>query len=86
MATATVRTVHKGAITNDRVTAKTVPLPTPAEVAQAMVRGVLVLLAVMFVAIGVTVLTSPAAVVFTVTLWLCAAVFAGLAVFGRFGD
>jgi hypothetical protein len=61
-------------------------LPTPAELAQAMLRVVLVLAAVIFIAIGVTVLTTPASVVFTVTMWLCAAMFLGLAVFGRFPE
>lgn len=65
---------------------ETLPLPTPAELAHAMLRGALVLLAVMFVAIGTTVLTTPGSVPFTVTMWLCGAAFLGLAVFGRFPD
>jgi len=72
-----------GAILADRVV-DTLPLPTPAELAHATLRALLVLLAVMFVAIGVTVLTTPESVVFTVTMWLCGAAFLGLAVFGRF--
>jgi hypothetical protein len=44
---------------------------------------VLVLTALLFVAIGFVTLTQPMAVPFTVTMWLCAAAFAGLAVFWR---
>jgi hypothetical protein len=46
-------------------------------------QALLVLTAVLFVAIGFVELTQPMAVPFTVTMWLCAAVFAGLAVFWR---
>jgi hypothetical protein len=74
-----------GAILTDHIV-ETMPLPTPAELAQVMLRGLLVLLAVVFIAIGVTVLTTPASVAFTVTMWLCAAMFLGLAVFGRFPE
>ena len=75
----------QGAILADRVV-ETLPMPTPAELAQAMLRVLLVVVAVVFIAIGVTQLTTPASVVFTVTMWLCAAVFLGLAVFGRFQE
>jgi hypothetical protein len=75
----------QGAILADRIV-ETLPMPTPAELAQAMLRVVLVLAAVIFIAIGVTVLATPASVVFTVTMWLCAAMFLGLAVFGRFPE
>ena len=44
-------------------------------------RALLVLTAVFFVAIGVVTLTGPMAVPFTVTMFLGAASFAGLAVF-----
>jgi len=44
---------------------------------------VLVMTAVLFVAIGFVTLTQPMAVPFTVSLWLCAAAFAGLAAFWR---
>jgi len=44
-------------------------------------RALLVFTALLFVAIGVVTLTGPLAVPFTVTMWLCAASFAGLAVF-----
>lgn len=71
------------AILADRVV-ETLPLPTPAELAQATLRVLLVFLAVLFVAIGVTVLSTPGSVVFTVTMWLCGVAFLGLAVFGRF--
>jgi len=74
-----------GAILADRVV-ETLPMPTPAELAQAMLRVLLVVLAVIFIAIGVTQLTTPASVVFTVGMWLCAAMFLGLAVFGRFQE
>jgi hypothetical protein len=46
-------------------------------------QAVLVLTALFFVAIGFVTLTHPMAVPFTVTMWLCAAAFAGLAVFWR---
>lgn len=74
-----------GAILAERV-AETLPLPTPAELAHASLRALLVMLAVLFVAIGLTVLTTPGSVLFTVPMWLCGAAFLGLAVFGRFGD
>ncbi len=61
----------------------TLPLPAPAELAHGMLRALLVLTAVFFIAIGVSVLSTPASVVFTVTMFLCAAAFAGLAVFGK---
>jgi hypothetical protein len=83
-ATATYVLPHvPGAILTDHV-AEAHPGPTVAELQNVAVRAVLVLLAVLFLAIGVTALTSPAAVVFTVTLWLCAAALLGLAAFGRF--
>jgi hypothetical protein len=47
----------------------------------SMTRVLLVLTAALFAAIGVVTLTGPVAVPVTVTLWLCAAAFAGLAVF-----
>lgn len=75
-----------GAILADHVV-ETLSLPTPAELAHSMLRVLLVSLAVMFVAIGVTVLTTtPESVLFTVPMWLCGAAFLGLAVFGRFPD
>jgi hypothetical protein len=46
-------------------------------------QAALVLTAVLFVAIGFVTLTNPMAVPFTVTMWLCAAAFAGLAAFWR---
>jgi hypothetical protein len=46
-------------------------------------QAVLVLTAVIFVAIGFVTLTQPMSVPFTVTTWLCAAAFAGLAAFWR---
>ncbi|HET9387197.1 MAG TPA: hypothetical protein VFO67_18825 [Gemmatimonadales bacterium] len=46
-------------------------------------RVVLVLIAALFVAMGFSTLTGPLAVPVTVTLWLGAAVFAGLAAFWR---
>jgi hypothetical protein len=73
----------RGAILTDHVI-KTTPLPTVAELSRVAVRVVLVLLALGFVAIGVTVLTAPTLVPFTVALWLCAAALLGLAVFGQF--
>lgn len=75
----------RGAILTDHVVER-LALPTPSELAHAMLRGVLLLLALVFFALGLTVLTTPASVAFTVTLWLCAAPFLGLAVFGRFRD
>jgi hypothetical protein len=44
-------------------------------------RGVLLFTAGLFAAIGFVTLTGPLAVLFTVTMWLCAAGFAGLATF-----
>lgn len=85
MATAHVHTVRKHALLSDHAV-ESLPLPTPADLAHAMLRVLLVLAAVIFVAIGVAVLTTPASVPFTVTMWLCAAMFLGLAVFGRFGE
>jgi hypothetical protein len=45
--------------------------------------AVLVLTAMFFVAIGFVTLTEPMAVPFTVSMWLCAAAFAGLVAFWR---
>jgi hypothetical protein len=75
----------QGAILTDRIT-ETLAGPTPAELAQVMVRVELVCLALVFIGIGLTVLTTPASVAFTVALWLCAAPFLGLAVFGHFRE
>ena len=44
-------------------------------------QAMLVLTAVLFAAIGFVTLTGPMAVLFTVTMWLCAPAFAGLAAF-----
>jgi hypothetical protein len=79
-----MRSVH-GAIFTEPVV-KTLPLPAPGELAHAMLRTLLVLIAVIFIAIGLTVLTSAASVVFTVAMWLCAAAFVGLAVFAQLPD
>ena len=57
---------------------------TADEVARGALRAVLVAIAIVFAATGVTVLTSPAAILFTVVLWLCAATSLGFAAFGRF--
>jgi type IV secretory pathway TrbD component len=57
---------------------------TSDEVARGELRAVLVLIAIVFAAIGFAVLTSPAAIPFTVALWLCAATSLGFAAFGRF--
>ena len=46
-------------------------------------QAMLVLTALFFVAIGFVTLTQPMGVPFTVTMWLCAAAFAGLAAFWR---
>ena len=46
-------------------------------------QAVVVLTAAFLVAIGFVTLTQPMAVPFTVTMWLCAAAFAGLAAFWR---
>lgn len=73
----------RGAILTDRPV-ETLAGPTPAELAQVMVRIELVCLALAFLGVGVTVLTTPASAAFTVALWLCAATFLGLAVFGHF--
>ena len=67
---ATQRVAASGEVTVDRVLA----LST---------QTVLVMTAVFFVAIGFVTLTQPMAVPFTVSLWLCAAAFAGLAAFWR---
>lgn len=75
----------QGAILTDRI-AETLAGPTPAELAQVMVRIELVCLALVFFGIGLTVLTTPASLVFAVALWLCAAPFIGLAVFGHFRE
>lgn len=53
-------------------------------VARGALRAVLVLIAIVFAAIGFTVLTSALAIPFTVALWLCAATSLGFAAFGRF--
>jgi hypothetical protein len=52
-------------------------------VAQFAVRAVLVLAAFLFVATGLSILTGPLMVPFTIALWLGAAGLAGLAVFAR---
>ena len=57
---------------------------TTEEVARFALRAVLVLIAIVFAAIGFAVLTGPPAIPFTVTLWLCAATSLGFAAFGRF--
>jgi hypothetical protein len=54
------------------------------KVARAALRGVLVVTALGFVAIGVTVLTDPLYVPVTVALWLCGAALLGLAAVGQF--
>jgi hypothetical protein len=79
-----MRNAH-GAILTDRVV-ETVPLPTVGELAHVAVRGVLVLLTLVFLVLGVAILTTPGSVLFTVALWLCGAAFLGAAVFGRFPD
>jgi hypothetical protein len=53
----------------------------PGELLALSTRLVLLLTAAFFAAIGFATLTGPLAVPFTVMLWLCAAAFAGLAVF-----
>jgi hypothetical protein len=73
----------RGAIFSDRVIEEA-PAPTAIEVARAALRAVLVVTALGFVAIGVTVLTDPFSVPMTVGLWLCGAALLGLAVFGQF--
>ena len=73
----------RGAIFSDRVIEEA-PAPTVIEVARAALRAVLVVTALGFVAIGVTVLTDPLSVPMTVGLWLCGAALLGLAVFGQF--
>ena len=50
---------------------------------QIAVRAVLVLTAILFVGMGVAVLTGPAMVPFTIALWLGAAGLVGLATFAR---
>lgn len=47
------------------------------------IQALLVLTGVFFVAIGFVTLTAPMSVPFTITMWLCAAAFAGLAAFWR---
>jgi hypothetical protein len=84
-AMAALATTHSGAIFSDHG-AETALVPRVSAPARVTLRAVLLILAVGFVAIGVSVLTAPLMVPFTVTLWLCAAAFAGLAVFGRFSD
>jgi len=73
----------QGAIFRDRVIEE-VPAPTATEVARAALRAVLVVTALCFVAIGVTVLSDPLYVPMTIALWLCGAAMLGLAVFGQF--
>ncbi len=73
----------RGAIFGDRVIEEA-PAPTETEVARAALRAVLVVTALAFVAIGVTVLTDPLYVPMTITLWLCGAAMLGLAAFGEF--
>jgi hypothetical protein len=71
------------AVLTDRVL-EAAPGRTIGELEDAALRAVLALLATLFVALGVVVLTGPAAVLFTVALWLCAAALLGLIAFGRF--
>jgi hypothetical protein len=52
-------------------------VPAPA----VLMKVVMLITAVLFVGIGVVTLKGPLAVPFTVSLWLCAAVFAGLVAF-----
>ena len=56
------------------------------ELAPAALQAVLVVIAILFVALGLAVLTSPMAIPFTIGLWLCAATLLGLAGFGRFSS
>lgn len=53
------------------------------DILQIAVRAVLVLAAILFVATGVAVLTSPSTVPFAIALWLAAAGLVGLATFAR---
>ena len=78
----------RGAIFSDRVIEEVeeVPAPTAIEVARAALRAVLVVTALGFVSIGVTVLTDPLSVPMTVGLWLCGAALLGVAVFGEFPE
>ena len=73
----------RGAIFRNRVIEEAAA-PTAIEVARAALRAVLVVTALGFVAIGVTVLTDPLSVPMTVGLWLCSAALLGVAVFGEF--
>ena len=57
---------------------------TTDEVARGALRAELVVIAIVFAATGVAVLTSAAAIPFTVVLWLCAATSLGFAAFGPF--
>ena len=59
---------------------------TTEEFARGAFRTMLVVIAIVFVALGVTVLTSPLSIPFTIGLWLCAATSLGFAAFGRFGE
>jgi hypothetical protein len=60
------------------------PSPTADDLGRLALRVVLLLTAAIFIATGAVLLTEPLVVPFTVTLWLCAAAMAGLAVFARF--
>jgi hypothetical protein len=53
------------------------------QILMASMRAVLMFTAAIFIATGFVTLTGPLAVPVTVSLWLCAAAFAGLAVFWR---
>ena len=74
----------RGASFRDRIIEEAPAPPTAIEVARAALRGVLVVTALGFVAIGVTVLTDPLYVPVTVALWLCGAALLGLAAVGQF--
>lgn len=80
-ATAIALPASAATILTDRITAA----PRGAVIGDwpaALLRAVLVMIAVAFAAIGVAILTAPLAIPFTVALWLCAAAALGLAAFG----
>ena len=54
------------------------------DLGRLLLRVVLLVGAVLFIATGVVILTGPLAVPFTIALWLCAAVMTGFAVFAEF--
>jgi hypothetical protein len=56
---------------------------TAAEVQATALRALLVLIGLGFLAVGFTILDSLVAIPFTIGLWLCAAVFFGIASFAR---